>query len=235
MTSTALAGGFWSDHVEPLFEVLMTYGVELRLVPTAMQVVSLVTGDGVQQCPDRDGDWESTHVRSTVLVSVAPPPFGECRQLHRSIPRRTRRWMSDVTRWLVEACVQVPPSVSPTIDGRLSTMPTATQVSGVGARDAFKNVSPEWRRLRVPSGTIVVPTILSPPTAVHSSIVKQEIDRGGKRRVLDRPGRAAVARLHRFPHPRRHNRRPTMGTRRWTATSRPTGESSPTRWCRHSG
>ena len=41
MTSTALAGGFWSDHVEPLFEVLMTYGVELRFVPTAMQVVSV--------------------------------------------------------------------------------------------------------------------------------------------------------------------------------------------------
>ena len=37
VTSTALAGGLWSDQVEPLFEVLMTYGVELRFVPTAMQ------------------------------------------------------------------------------------------------------------------------------------------------------------------------------------------------------
>ena len=42
VTSTALAGGFWSDHVEPLFEVLMTYGVELRFVPTAIHVVSFV-------------------------------------------------------------------------------------------------------------------------------------------------------------------------------------------------
>ena len=40
MTSTALAGGFCVDHVEPLFEVLMTYGVELRFVPTAIQEVS---------------------------------------------------------------------------------------------------------------------------------------------------------------------------------------------------
>ena len=39
--STALDGGLWSDQVEPLFDVPMTYGVELRLVPTAMHVVSL--------------------------------------------------------------------------------------------------------------------------------------------------------------------------------------------------
>ncbi len=39
--STALDGGLWDDQVEPLFEVPTTYGVELRLVPTAMQVVSL--------------------------------------------------------------------------------------------------------------------------------------------------------------------------------------------------
>ena len=36
--STALLGGVWSDQVDPLFEVLTAYGVELRLVPTAMHV-----------------------------------------------------------------------------------------------------------------------------------------------------------------------------------------------------
>jgi hypothetical protein len=38
--STAFGGGFWRDQDEPLFDVLMTYGVASRLVPTAMHVVS---------------------------------------------------------------------------------------------------------------------------------------------------------------------------------------------------
>ena len=39
--STALEGGLWGDQVEPSFEVPMTYVVELRFVPTAIQVVSI--------------------------------------------------------------------------------------------------------------------------------------------------------------------------------------------------
>jgi len=39
--STTSEGAFWSVHVEPVFEVPITYGVELRFVPTAMQVVSM--------------------------------------------------------------------------------------------------------------------------------------------------------------------------------------------------
>jgi hypothetical protein len=37
--STALGGGLCDDHTEPAFEVPTTYGVELRLVTTATQVV----------------------------------------------------------------------------------------------------------------------------------------------------------------------------------------------------
>ncbi len=41
VTSTALDGGVWGDHVAPLLDVADTYGVELRFVPTAMQVVAM--------------------------------------------------------------------------------------------------------------------------------------------------------------------------------------------------
>ena len=43
--STALGGGLWDDHVEPLFDVPTTYGVELRFVPTAIHVVSIGQAD----------------------------------------------------------------------------------------------------------------------------------------------------------------------------------------------
>ena len=39
--STASAGGAWEVQVDPLFNVPMTYGLELRLVPTAMQSIDV--------------------------------------------------------------------------------------------------------------------------------------------------------------------------------------------------
>jgi hypothetical protein len=74
VTSTALAGGLWSDHVEPLFEVVMTYGVELRLVPTAMQVVSLVQSMEFGCVPNGIEVVICQAEKSVVVSEVAPPP-----------------------------------------------------------------------------------------------------------------------------------------------------------------
>ena len=66
--STALRGGFWSDQVEPLFEVLMTYGVELRFVPTAMQVVSFGQAIELSCVPEGYRGWSGVQVvKSSVL------------------------------------------------------------------------------------------------------------------------------------------------------------------------
>jgi len=72
--STAFAGGLWSDHVDPLFDVLMAYGVELRFVPTAMQVVSLGQTMEFGCVPNGMETRGVQVVRSTVLRDVAPPP-----------------------------------------------------------------------------------------------------------------------------------------------------------------
>ena len=53
VTSTALGGGVWRDQFSPLLEVPTTYGVELRLVPTAIQVVA--TGQAMEFNCDPDG------------------------------------------------------------------------------------------------------------------------------------------------------------------------------------
>ena len=75
MTSTALLGGVWSDQVWPLLEVSMTYGVELRFVPTAMHVVGFqhVTAD--KREPDEIEAVSNQSLRSTVLRAAAPPPL----------------------------------------------------------------------------------------------------------------------------------------------------------------
>jgi hypothetical protein len=72
--STPLLGGLWSDQVEPLLEVLTAYGVELRLVPTAMQVVSLVQAMD-PSCDPAGIDVVGCQVEKfVVLREVAPPP-----------------------------------------------------------------------------------------------------------------------------------------------------------------
>jgi hypothetical protein len=72
--STALLGGLWRDQVELLLEVLTTYGIELRFVPTAIQVVSF------EQAIETSCDPEGIEVvdcqveKFVVLIAVAPPP-----------------------------------------------------------------------------------------------------------------------------------------------------------------
>jgi hypothetical protein len=73
--STAFAGGLWSDQVEPLFEVPTTYGVELRLVPTAMHVVSFGHSIADRRVPIGMEVVGVQSVRSTVLRLVEPPPL----------------------------------------------------------------------------------------------------------------------------------------------------------------
>ena len=57
-----------------MFEVLTAYGVELRLVPTAMQVISLVQVMEPNCVPNGRETRGVQAVRSTVLSEVAPPP-----------------------------------------------------------------------------------------------------------------------------------------------------------------
>jgi hypothetical protein len=69
--------------------------------------------------------------------------------------------------------------MSPTIDGRFSTVPTATHVIALGHETSFKRVVSDGGVCELQVDPSEVATIPSPPTAVHSSIVKQEIDKGG--------------------------------------------------------
>jgi len=72
--STAFAGGLWRDQVEPLLDVPTTYGVELRFVPTAIQVVSI--GQAMEfNCDPRGIELVGCQsVKSVVVSEVAPPP-----------------------------------------------------------------------------------------------------------------------------------------------------------------
>jgi hypothetical protein len=176
VTSTALAGGSWSDQLDPLFDVVMTYGVELRLVPTAMQVVSFV-----QAMPDRrdpvgieDGFVGVQSLKSTVFRLVAPPPSAMPTASHTNDPAHDTPVNTFTDGW--SRSVQEEPSWVPTIDGRESTTPTATQVSESGQETLAREFKPAGGFWRFQVDPFDVPTISRPPTAVHSSIVKQETD-----------------------------------------------------------
>jgi hypothetical protein len=71
--SMAFDGGFCSDQVEPLLDVPTTYGVELRLVPTATHVVS--TGHEIPlRRPPEGMDTRGTQVEKlTVSKDVGVP------------------------------------------------------------------------------------------------------------------------------------------------------------------
>ncbi len=80
VTSTALLGGLWSDQVEPLLDVLTTYGVELRLVPTPMQVVSLVQITA-RSCLPLGIELATIHAVTppSVVLRSLPPPLARYR------------------------------------------------------------------------------------------------------------------------------------------------------------
>ena len=198
VTSTALLGGLWSDQVEPLLDVLTTYGVELRLVPTAMQVVSFVTDRQRLDCcrsESRLVDRPVTEVRRAERG----------RRHRRSQFRRRRNWTwrtqdtSDSEQLMVaRASLHVVPSsgcrrsmVEP------STTPTATHVRALGHETLAQGVE-SGRRLSASSKSDPFVVSDDPIPAHRRALIDSEArDRlSRKRRVLNRPTCAAVARLH---------------------------------------
>jgi hypothetical protein len=100
--STALGGAFWSDHVAPLLEVPTRNGVELRLVPTAMQVVSFGHPIEVNREPKGMEDVVVQLSKLLVLRLVEPPPLAiptatQCREFPHdtAVKRLTRGWLSN--------------------------------------------------------------------------------------------------------------------------------------------
>jgi hypothetical protein len=143
VTSTALGGGFWRDHVEPLFEVLMTYGVELRFVPTAMQVVSFVQSIADRRDPvGIEDEFVGVQLlKLTVYRLAAPPPLATPTASHTNDPAHETPVKTFTDGW--SRMVQVDSFWVPTIDGRASTTPTAAQLSESGQETLTREFNPD--------------------------------------------------------------------------------------------
>ena len=74
VTSTALDGGVWVDHVAPLSDVANTYGVELRFVPTAMQDATRGQTTALSCLPAGSASTPHEPPPSDVVSAVPPPP-----------------------------------------------------------------------------------------------------------------------------------------------------------------
>jgi len=106
----AFVGGLCVVHVDPVSEVPTTYGVELKLVPTATQVVSIGHATDWSSVPN--GIARICQVEKFVVVTeVAPPPM--------AIPTATQvvevehdRESSETTVGLA-SCAQVLPLTLP--------------------------------------------------------------------------------------------------------------------------
>jgi hypothetical protein len=124
--STAFAGGLWSDQVEPLFDVLMTYGVELRFVPTAMQVVGF--GQAMDPSCDPKGIEDvCCQVEKLVVVKeVAPPPEATPTATQAVDTEHAKDLRKLTDGWPI--VVQVFPLTVPMIAGTPPTRPIAAQV-----------------------------------------------------------------------------------------------------------
>jgi hypothetical protein len=157
-----------------LFEVLMTYGVELRFVPTATQVVSF--GHAMEPSCDPKGIEDvGCQVEKFVVVNdVAPPPEATptATQVVDTEHDRDSRKLTE-GRPIV---VHVFPLVVPMIAGTPLTRPIAAQVMAFEHETEDKESVPDGGVSAVQVAPLIVETIWTPSTAVHSSIVKQEID-----------------------------------------------------------
>jgi len=155
----------------------MTYGTLLRFVPTAMQVVSRGQTIADKRSPCGIEDVGVQVVKSFVLRLVAPPPLAIPMASHVFDPahdtadkRFTKGWSS---------VVHGDPFWVPIMEGRESITPTATQVSEVGQETLLKVFNPAGGVSGLQVAPLAVSSMPRPPTAVHSSIVKQEIDWAG--------------------------------------------------------
>jgi hypothetical protein len=139
--STALLGGLWRDQVEPLLEVLTTYGVELRFVPTAIQVVSFVQVIADSREPGGIEAVVDQSLRSTVLRLVAPPPLARPTASQVDAAPHEMPVNKFTDGW--SRLVHVDAFCVPMIDGRESMTPTATHVSEVGQETLARELSPD--------------------------------------------------------------------------------------------
>jgi hypothetical protein len=113
-----------------------------------------------------------------VLIEIAPPPD--------AMPAATQKLLekqdTDERRLTngSSSVVQFTPLLVPTIDGLPLMSPTAMHVRGVGQDTLAKESVPVGGVCWVQVAPSLVFTIFEPSTAVHSIVVTQEIDCGGK-------------------------------------------------------
>jgi hypothetical protein len=109
-----------------------------------------------------------------VLRPVAPPPVAIPTASHVSGPEHDTADKRFTNGW--SRVIHGEPSWVPIIEGRESTTPTATQVTEVGQETLLKVFKPVGGVSGIQVEPLAVSSMPRPPTAVHSSVVKQEID-----------------------------------------------------------
>jgi hypothetical protein len=113
-------------------------------------------------------------VRLAVLYETTPPPWRRAIATQEDVPEHEIAEKRFTNGW--SRIVQVVLPVSPIIDGLFETSPMPTHVIALGhatAVSASVLFGGVCETHVLPS---IVCTMATPPTAVHSSIVKQEID-----------------------------------------------------------
>ena len=121
----------------------MAYGVELRFVPTAMQVVSFVQSIADRRDPvGIEDEFVGVQLsKSTVLRLAAPPPLAMPTASHTNDPAHETPVKASTDAW--SRTVQVDSFWVPTIDGRELTTPTAAQVSESGQETLTREFKPD--------------------------------------------------------------------------------------------
>jgi hypothetical protein len=161
-----------------LFEVPTAYGVELKFVPTPIHVVSF--GQAMEpSCKPEGIDVVVAQLEKLVVASeVAPPPEATPTATHVVDVEQDKELRISTVGW--SRVVHVVPSTVPTIAGRPLTTPIAAQVIAFEQDTEVRESVPDGGVCALQMEPLVVSTISIPSTAVHSSMVKQEIDSAGK-------------------------------------------------------
>jgi hypothetical protein len=179
--SIAASGTVWVVQWDPSSLVPITYVLELKLVPTAIQVVS--TGQEIAVSSDPEGiELVGVHagglIQGLLLLRVVGPPTAIPEATQFSVVAHEIDESDKTDGW--SSWVQCDPSCVPMIAGFEETTPTATHVIGPGHETLDSDSNPVgcvWGFQEVPSD---VPRISEPPTAVQLELAPHEMERVSK-------------------------------------------------------
>jgi hypothetical protein len=165
--STSLDGGVRDVHVLPSLFVSITYGMLLRVDPTAMHVAVLGHAISANFDPVGIEDVAVQSLKSLVVMLVVSPLVASptATQLREAAHETADRTNSEGSEVIV---LQVTPaSCVPIIAATESTNPTATHVSEAGQETLARESRCIGEGWTVHVEPFSVPTIPRPPTAVH--------------------------------------------------------------------